>query len=182
MLLKVGIYFILSTHVECSWNSAFILSKVLSTSLYFIQSSHNGRFWKLAFILSKVCMPSTLGIQHVHFIQSTDNRSHEICTEFGHAWSVPIIKIRQSCNHLVFITGILYLERWSLYWNGLRYHNTVETLYSTIYYSKYFIELNINKSTLYVALWTHKRHSIPRPFGRAMECLLWVLQQKLIVL
>ena len=61
-------------------------------------------------------------------------------------------------------------------------HGTVETLYSMIYYSKYFIELNIDKSTQYVALWTHKRHSIPRPFGRAMECLLWVLQQKLIVL
>ena len=59
---------------------------------------------------------------------------------------------------------------------------TVETLYSTIYYSKYFIELNLDKSTQYVALWTHKRHSIPRPFGRAMECLLWVFQQKLTVL
>ena len=41
---------------------------------------------------------------------------------------------------------------------------TVETLYSTIYYSKYFIELNIDKSTQYVDLWTHKRHPIPRPF------------------
>ena len=40
---------------------------------------------------------------------------------------------------------------------------TVETLYSTIYYSKYFIELNFDKSTQYVALWTHKRHPIPRP-------------------
>ena len=39
---------------------------------------------------------------------------------------------------------------------------TVETLYSTIYYSKYFIELNIDKSTQYVTLWTHKRHPIPR--------------------
>ena len=29
---------------------------------------------------------------------------------------------------------------------------TVETLYSTIYYSKYFIELNFDKSTEYVAL------------------------------
>ena len=58
----------------------------------------------------------------------------------------------------------------------------VETLYSTIYYSKYFIELNFDKSTQYVALWTHKRHPILRPFGRAMECLLWVLQQKLTVL
>ena len=60
--------------------------------------------------------------------------------------------------------------------------STVETLYSTIYYSKYLIELNFDKSTQYVALWTHKRHPIPRPFGRAMECLLWVLQQKLTVL
>ena len=60
--------------------------------------------------------------------------------------------------------------------------STVETLYSTIYYSKYFIELNFDKSTQYVALWTHKRHPIPRPFRRAMECLLWVLQQKLTVL
>ena len=59
---------------------------------------------------------------------------------------------------------------------------TVETLYSTIYYSKYFIELNLDKSTQYVALWTHKRRPIPRPFGRAMECLLWVFQQKLTVL
>ena len=47
----------------------------------------------------------------------------------------------------------------------------METLYNTIYYSKYFIELNFDKSTQYVALWTHKRHPIPRPFGRAMECL-----------
>ena len=59
---------------------------------------------------------------------------------------------------------------------------TVETLYSTIYHSKYFIELSFDKSSQYVVLWTHKRHSIPRPFGRAMECLLWVLQQKLTVL
>ena len=62
------------------------------------------------------------------------------------------------------------------------FSNTVETLYNTIYYSKYFIELNFDKSTQYVAIWTHKRHPIPRPFGRAMECLLWVLEQKLIVL
>ena len=32
---------------------------------------------------------------------------------------------------------------------------TVETLYYTIYHSKYFIELNFDKSTQYVALWTH---------------------------
>ena len=66
--------------------------------------------------------------------------------------------------------------------DGLAQVSTVETLYSTIYYSEYFIELNFDKSTQYVAIWTHKRHPIPRPFGRAMECLLWVLEQKLIVL
>ena len=67
-------------------------------------------------------------------------------------------------------------------YEGCSLRHTVETLYSTIYYSKYFIELNFDKSTQYVALWTHKRHPIPRPFGRAMECLLWVFQQKLTVL
>ena len=67
------------------------------------------------------------------------------------------------------------------YWCMSDIH-TVETLYSTIYYSKYFIELNFDKSTQYVAPWTYKRHPIPRPFGRAMECLLWVFQQKLTVL
>ena len=41
---------------------------------------------------------------------------------------------------------------------------TLETLYSTIYYSKYFTELNIDKSTQYVALWTHKRHPHTSPF------------------
>ena len=67
------------------------------------------------------------------------------------------------------------LQYFFIVWeNGAYLHYTVETLYSTIYYSKYFIELNFDKSTQYVALWTHKRHPIPRPFGRAMECLLWV--------
>ena len=89
----------------------------------------------------------------------------------------------------LFIKYVLWLSTKSKTWfiigsdHGLLHYTfTVETLYSTIYYSKYFIELHIGKSTQYVALWTHKRHPIPRPFGRAMECLLWVRQQKLIVL
>ena len=41
-----------------------------------------------------------------------------------------------------------------LLWAAIKSY-TVETLYSTIYYSKYFIELNFDKSTQYVALWTH---------------------------
>ena len=36
---------------------------------------------------------------------------------------------------------------------GINIENyTVETLYSTIYYSKYFIQFHIDKSTQYVAL------------------------------
>ena len=97
----------------------------------------------------------------------------------------------QHLSHTVFTKSCLFSLSWettclerpqnlavALY----RFYCTVETLYSTIYHSKYFIELNTDKSTQYVALWTHIRHPIPRPFGRAMECLLWVLQQKLIVL
>ena len=45
----------------------------------------------------------------------------------------------------------------------------VETLYSTIYYSKYFIELNLDKSTQYVALWTHKRIRI----DTWSQCIPW---------
>ena len=115
----------------------------------------------------------------------------------------PHLKIRRSCDRFIFDMKIpipekdgLNIETGPWYWNGnitgdvSQYNGklcptacvTVETLYSTIYYSKYFIELNFDKSTQYVALWTQKRHPIPRPFGRAMECLLWVLQQKLTVL
>ena len=87
------------------------------------------------------------------------------------------------CGNSSVIRGTVVPRRWTcLSSHAAVLHYTVETLYSTIYYSKYFIELNFDKSTQYVALWTHKRHPIPRPFGRAMACLLWVLQQKLTVL
>ena len=37
-------------------------------------------------------------------------------------------------------------------WGRVEWQSTtVETLYSTIYYSKYFIELNFDKSTQFVA-------------------------------
>ena len=85
-------------------------------------------------------------------------------------------------NYICKYTCTLYSPWYYRIQIGIKSNSTVETLYSTIYYSKYFIELNFDKSTEYVALWTHKRHPIPRPFGRAMECLLWVLQQKLTVL
>ena len=43
--------------------------------------------------------------------------------------------------------------------------HTVETLYSTIYYSKYFVQLNIDKSTQYVALWTHNMLPFRASYG-----------------
>ena len=74
-----------------------------------------------------------------------------------------IIKVRDglfvlsSVSHVcsIFIVVILsstlcYIGIKPCYVENPQY--TVETLYSTIYYSKYFIELNIDKSTQYVAL------------------------------
>ena len=90
---------------------------------------------------------------------------------------------RQATNHYLSSWWPIFMAPYGItrpQW--AKASTTVETLYSTICYSKYFIELNFDKSTQYVVLWTHKRHPIPRPFGRAMECLLWVLQQKLTVL
>ena len=51
------------------------------------------------------------------------------------------------CFEIVICTICKYILEFSGY-----SRNTVETLYSTIYYSKYFIELNFDKSTEYVAL------------------------------
>ena len=42
---------------------------------------------------------------------------------------------------------------------------TVETLYGTIYYSKYFMELNFDKSTLYVSLWTPHTSPFRESYG-----------------
>ena len=56
-----------------------------------------------------------------------------------------------NCLHVAF-TGPVRLE----------IHNTVETLYNTINFC-----------------WsTHKRHSIARPKGRGMGCLLWIQRAK----
>ena len=104
----------------------------------------------------------------------------------SHRWLVATDDSIFSIREIPFIIN-QYMYHWNGPWGQHSWTRnidpiTVETLYSTIYYSKYFIELHIDKSTQYVALWTHKRHPIPRPFGRAMECLLWVLQQKLTVL
>ena len=55
-------------------------------------------------------------------------------------------------------------------WTG----NTEEPLYNTIYYARYHIQHAIDKCTVLLRLCTKKRHSIPRPYVRAMECLLWV--------
>ena len=60
----------------------------------------------------------------------------------------------------------MWRQNENLPWNEISWLNhchvidTVETLYSTIYYSKYFIELNFDKSTQYVALWTRASYGV----------------------
>ena len=49
-------------------------------------------------------------------------------------------------------------------WYDIHVPCTVETLYSTIYYNEYFTELNFDKFTQYVALWTHKKTPHTSPF------------------
>ena len=69
-------------------------------------------------------------------------------------WKVKCSIDQWIAQHKTVVTPVLkHLSYISLVWS---HWNTVETLYSTIYYSKYFIELNFDKSTQYVALWTHK--------------------------
>ena len=83
-------------------------------------------------------------------------------------FSLPESTLEETITRLVIWDAKLSIMT-SLYWprkpkivpNLMRmvcFTYTVETLYSKIYYSKYFIELHIGKSTQYVALWTHKRH------------------------
>ena len=124
------------------------------------------------------------GWMAIHYIKDTSFSSflvHDSVSTF-------LTSDRITSFDLILVVAFCKIRTWT--WTSITtkndtdwyQHTTVETLYSTIYYSKYFIELNFDKSTQYVALWTHKRHPIPRPFGRAMECLLWVFQQKLTVL
>ena len=83
--------------------------------------------------------------------------------EYGWRYVNKLLKISKITQHNEFQSVLSnYLETYSqnhLYsianhWTAGWY--TMETLYSTIYYSKYFIELNIDKCTQCVALWTHK--------------------------
>ena len=69
--------------------------------------------------------------------------------------------------------------------------NTVETLYSTIYYNKYFIELHIDKSTQYVALsgelWSvfyeffNRNWSCYKGFLLYDACILWQMGMCLVI-
>ena len=147
------------------------------------------KIWCFSWLTSRYI---DLGHTGTIFLQTTtDLDSWEKNYQWHH-----YIDYRHMVVYLISAKNVLFIAeitRGPMFWNVKKcrgattkcndfVQNTVETLYSTIYYSKYFIELNFDKSTQYVALWTHKRHPIPRPFGRAMECLFWVLQQKLTVL
>ena len=76
------------------------------------------------------------------------------------------------------MTGICDVFKVSVY----VHRNTVEPLYNTVHYRRYEVYYNIDRCRIWIRLWTHKRHPIPRPYGRAMGCLLWVFWWKTIVL
>ena len=135
------------------------------------------RVWSLMGVIRRPCVLS---------IKGESRRSYKPAIQ----WRVSDIKCgsfwQYEYQNMIFVTTSQHITDTSPVWairenaifSCVCYYNTVctvETLYSTIYYSKYFIKLNFDKSAHYVVLWTHKRHPIPRPFGRAMECLLWVL-------
>ena len=65
-------------------------------------------------------------------------------------WYCSVERVSDFLVLLIYITQVFpFLSSEKVYYH-IQY--TVETLYSTIYYSKYFIELNFDKSTQYVAL------------------------------
>ena len=82
-----------------------------------------------------------------------------------------IIHVRITISLLRFVVmthaNFPYTTTCNMFWFWQAVHNayTVETLYSTIYYSKYFIELNFDKSTQYVALWTHNMLPFRASYG-----------------
>ena len=112
-------------------------------------------------LLMHICITRPQWVKRIHRVDRMDVLSICVfldCTNFI-PWCL-------TTWLMIYVSWSDCFSNWR-FWQSVT--DTVETLYNTM-------------STQYVALWTHKRHPIPRPFGRAMECLLWVLEQKLIML
>ena len=90
----------------------------------------------------------------LHFELNRTSRNHELSLLLSHL-HLRYARIRVSVHSHALcgrISCAFKLARLAMSHAMLAFAYTVETLYSTIYYSKYFIELNFDKSTHYVAL------------------------------
>ena len=85
-------------------------------------------------------------------------------------------------DRVILVSKTVHCTGNLLLWNWSSTIHTVEPLYNTVHYRRYKIYYNIDRCRIWIRLWTHKRHPIPRPYGRAMGCLLWVFWWKTIVL
>ena len=56
---------------------------------------------------------------------------------------------------------------------------TIKPLSNTVYHTA-IMHMTWNKTS--VELWTHEIHTIPRPCGWNMECILWVFWRKMLML
>ena len=57
------------------------------------------------------------------------------------------------------------------------YWDTLDFRYITVEYNSILNTIQRGNPKISFRLWTHKLHLIPRPYGRAMSCLLWVFFQ-----
>ena len=49
------------------------------------------------------------------------------------------------------------------------------------YFFFQYVDVTFSMTVTSVTQWAQKRHSIPRPRGRAMECLLWLFWRKTLI-
>ena len=82
-------------------------------------------------------------------------------------------------HHVLWIHRLVCVKKNCL---GFAVHSTVECCYNVIQYCKILHNNYRNWGRISIRCWIHKRHSIPRPIGQAMGCLLWMFVRKLTTL
>ena len=93
------------------------------------------------------------------------------CTERLIKWL-----IRRMYNTMWFNMKYMYMIRNILSFVILRITSTVECRYNAIQYNVLYTVMERLGQNL-ITGWTHKRHRIPRPHGRAMECLVRIWEK-----
>ena len=59
---------------------------------------------------------------------------------------------------------------------------TIQTPHNMVYFTMIFHTIYNEKCRIQIRPWTHKKHCLPRPHRRAMECHLWLFWRKLTML